>query len=135
MFETLIAVVKDNKSTFDGGKAAAKELVGEGVCAVIGSFSSKAMKGGYEVFEKAGIPVVSPYYSADYKNRKESLVFSLTPTVYDEVHFVAEYMINTLKISKVTVLSDVEDSISVSYSLLLQAQVRQRLTRALQLSR
>lgn len=113
-------IVKDNKSTYNGGLAAAEELVNEGVCAVIGSYSAEALKGAYEVFENAGIPVISPLYASEYKSNKESLIFSLTPTVYEEVSFVADYMINTLKISKASIFCNVEDSLCTAYSLLFK---------------
>lgn len=113
-------IVKDDKSTYDGGKAAALELINEGVCAVIGSYSSKALRGAYEILKEAGIPVISPVYATEYKSSKESHIFSLTPTVYEEVSFVADYMVNTLGISKTAILRDVGDSLSSAYALLFK---------------
>lgn len=113
-------VTADTKSDYNTSLEMAQMLVDEGVCAVIGAYGSEDAGDAYELFKNNSIPVVSPSYSSVYGFDEKSTVFSLSPNVYEEVKTLAQYMKNTLKISKVTIICDATNSRSTASSLIFK---------------
>lgn len=54
----VVLIKSDNKSTVEGAEAAARDLVSQGVHAVIGSYGSSLSIAGGAIFKEAGIPAV-----------------------------------------------------------------------------
>ncbi len=101
-------VVEDDGGTPEGGAAVANKLVSDPtVVAIAGHIFSGATEAAMPIYEKVGIPMMSPSATNPPLTQKGSLVFNRVAfTDAAQGKFAAEYLKNTLGFTKIAVMHD-----------------------------
>ena len=105
---TFELVAQDDGGTAEGGAAVANKLVSDPtVVAIEGHIFSGATKAAIPIYEKAGLPMMSPSATNPDLTKQGSKVFNrLVFTDAFQGKSAAEYLFNTLKFTKLAVIHD-----------------------------
>jgi branched-chain amino acid transport system substrate-binding protein len=101
-------VAQDDGGTAEGGAAVANKLVSDStVVAVAGHIFSGATQAAIPIYEKAGIPMMSPSATNPALTQSGSKVFNrLVFTDAAQGKFAAEYLYNKLNIKQLAIMHD-----------------------------
>lgn len=101
-------VAQDDGGTAEGGAAVANKLVSDpSVVAIEGHIFSGATKAAIPIYEKAGLPMMSPSATNPDLTKQGSKVFNrLVFTDAFQGKSAAEYLFNTLKFTKLAIIHD-----------------------------
>jgi branched-chain amino acid transport system substrate-binding protein len=101
-------VAQDDGGTAEGGAAVANKFVSDPtIVAIEGHIFSGATKAAIPIYEKAGLPMMSPSATNPDLTKQGSKVFNrLVFTDAFQGKAAAEYLFNTLKITKLAVIHD-----------------------------
>ncbi len=101
-------VAEDDGGTAEGGAAVANKFVSDPtVVAIAGHIFSGATGAAIPIYEKAGLPMMSPSATNPALTASGSKVFNrVVFTDAAQGKFAATYMFNTLKVTKIAVLHD-----------------------------
>ncbi|HTP01428.1 MAG TPA: branched-chain amino acid ABC transporter substrate-binding protein [Anaerolineales bacterium] len=101
-------VAQDDGGTAEGGAAVANKLVSDPtVAAIEGHIFSGATKAAIPIYEKAGLPMMSPSATNPDLTKQGSKVFNrLVFTDAFQGKSAAEYLFNTLKVKDVAIIHD-----------------------------
>jgi len=101
-------VVEDDGGTPEGGAAVANKLVSDpAIVAIAGHIFSGATDAAMPIYEKAGIPMMSPSATNPPLTQKGSKVFNRVAfTDAAQGKFAAEYLFEKLSITKLAVMHD-----------------------------
>lgn len=101
-------VAQDDQGAPEGGAAVANKLVADpSVVAIAGHIFSGATEAAMAIYEKAGLPMLSPSATNPPLTSKGSKVFNrIAFTDATQGKFAAEYLFNKLKIKKLAALHD-----------------------------
>jgi len=81
---------------------------------VLGHYFSNACVAGGEVYQKAGIPAITPSCTADHVTKGNDWYFSVVPNNGAEGTFLANYAKRVMKHNRVTIVYDQDDDYSRS---------------------
>ena len=113
-------IISDSGSTYNSEKEAAQTLVNEGVNAVIGTYGANGLSAACEVFEKSGIPVISPSSGSVNLQKNAADVFQMCASDYEQANTLASYAYNTLGLKNVYIITQLGSNYSASLSLLFK---------------
>ncbi|MBI3175952.1 MAG: branched-chain amino acid ABC transporter substrate-binding protein [Chloroflexi bacterium] len=101
-------VTEDDGGSPEGGAAVANKFVTDpAIVAIAGHIFSGATNAAMPIYEKAGIPMMSPSATNPDLTKQSSKVFNrLVFTDADQGRFAAEYLFNKLGIKKLAVIHD-----------------------------
>ena len=101
-------VAQDDGGTAEGGAAVANKFVSDPtIVAIEGHIFSGATKAAIPIYEKAGLPMMSPSATNPDLTKQGSKVFNrLVFTDAFQGKSAAEYLFNTLKVTKLAVMHD-----------------------------
>jgi branched-chain amino acid transport system substrate-binding protein len=101
-------VAQDDGGTAEGGAAVANKLVSDPtVVAIAGHIFSGATKAAIPIYEKAGLPMMSPSATNPDLTKQGSKVFNrLVFTDAFQGKSAAEYLYNTLKVKQLAIMHD-----------------------------
>jgi branched-chain amino acid transport system substrate-binding protein len=101
-------VAEDDGGTPEGGAAVANKLASDPtVVAIAGHIFSGATLAAMPIYEKAGIPMMSPSATNPDLTKQGSTVFNrVVFTDATQGKFAGEYLFNTLKVTKLAVMHD-----------------------------
>ncbi len=101
-------VAQDDGGTAEGGAAVANKLVSDpSVVAIEGHIFSGATKAAIPIYEKAGLPMMSPSATNPDLTKQGSKVFNrLVFTDAFQGKSAAEYLFNTIKVTKLAIMHD-----------------------------
>jgi branched-chain amino acid transport system substrate-binding protein len=110
-------VIRDDKGTPDGAKAADQELVETGVAAIIGHITSTQTLAAYPISGEAGIVLCSPTASTPELSGRDDHFFRVVAPNVKEGEILARYFLEQRKISQVAVIYE-SDNAAFTQSLL-----------------
>jgi len=101
-------VAEDDGASAEGGAAVANKLVSDPTfVAMAGHAFSGATAAAIPIYEKAGVPMMSPSATNPDLTQKGSKVFNRNAfTDTDQANGAAEYLFNTLKVKKLALMHD-----------------------------
>jgi branched-chain amino acid transport system substrate-binding protein len=101
-------VAQDDGGTAEGGAAVANKFVSDPtIVAIEGHIFSGATKAAIPIYEKAGLPMMSPSATNPDLTKQGSKVFNrLVFTDAFQGKYAAQYLYNTLKVTKLAVMHD-----------------------------
>jgi branched-chain amino acid transport system substrate-binding protein len=100
--------VQDDGGTPEGGAAVANKLVSDPtVVAIAGHIFSGATSSAIPIYEKAGLPMMSPSATNPDLTKSGSKVFNrLVFTDADQGRYAAQYLFNVLKVKNIAIMHD-----------------------------
>lgn len=104
-------VVRDDLGTPEGAREAARQLIDEGVVAIVGHMTSAQTVAAVPVTEAAGMLLLSPTASTPDLSAKDDLFFRINPTNSLGAHLLARHVFQEREISRVAVIFDTDNGI------------------------
>lgn len=103
-------LVRDDKGTPEGARAADKELIDAGVVAIIGHMTSGQSMAALPVVEKAGMVLLSPTTSAPSLTGRKDHFFRVIPDSSSEARLQARHVIYGAKLKRMAAIYDKDNA-------------------------
>jgi branched-chain amino acid transport system substrate-binding protein len=103
-------IVKDDKGTPKGAKAADRELIKAGVVATIGHATSGQTEAGLTVTNPAHVVMLSPTTSSSELSGKQDYFFRIAQSTDTRAEMLAQYIYQDRKIHRIAVIYDTDNA-------------------------
>ena len=108
-------VVRDDLGTPEGAQQAARELIDEGVVAIVGHMTSAQTVAALPVTEAAGMLLLSPTASTPELGGRDDLFFRINPTNLLAAHLLARHIFQEREVSRVALIFDTDNDAYSSF--------------------
>jgi len=102
-------IVRDDKQESETAKRAVRELIDEGVVAIIGHMTSSMSKETLPIVNKNNIVMISPTTSSSYFEKKDDNFFMLYPSTSKGAKLFSKYIYNEMGLRRVAVIYDISN--------------------------
>jgi branched-chain amino acid transport system substrate-binding protein len=103
-------VVRDDRGTSEGARAADRELIDAGVVAIIGHATSEQTMAGLSVTDPAGVVMVSPTASSPKLSSREDFFFRVVYSLADRAHVLADHIYQGRGIKRIAIICDADNA-------------------------